>query len=165
MRSPPLRPALAGIVPPDHIIGTRFGYDPHSGEIASVVRVPAGYGKVAALEELRVGLGVPRTRVVYLGDGSSDLHVMLHVTRGEGLAIAASESRHIAQIARRTIVSEDAFSVLVPILEEIGGYEPSQIRLLFEEHGLLMQEWDRVRSDWLTIRQSSAAADRLETAA
>ena len=45
--------------------------------------------------------------------------------------------------------------MLVPILEEIGGYGPSQIRALFEEYGFLIQEWDRVRTDWLTIRDSA----------
>jgi len=147
--------ALDGIVPPDHVVGTRLGYDSPSGEIASVERVAAGYGKVAAVEALRAGLGVPRERVVYVGDGSSDLHVMLHVNRGDGLTIAVSEARRITEVARRTVISDDALSVLVPILEEIGGYEPAQIRLLFERHGLVIQEWDRVRTDWLTIRDSA----------
>jgi len=147
--------ALDGLVPADHVIGTRFGFDPETGEIDSIIRVPAGYGKVAAVDELRVRLGVPRERVVYVGDGSSDIHVMLHVNRGDGLTIAASEARIIAQIARRTVISDDALSVMVPVLEEIGGYEPSQIRSLFEERGLLIQEWDRVRTDWLTITEGS----------
>jgi hypothetical protein len=147
--------ALDGLVPADHVIGTRFGFDPETGEINSIIRVPAGYGKVAAVDELRVRLGVPRERVVYVGDGSSDIHVMLHVNRGDGLTIAASEARIIAQIARRTVISDDALSVMVPVLEEIGGYEPSQIRSLFEERGLLIQEWDRVRTDWLTITEGS----------
>lgn len=97
--------ALDGIVPPDHVIGTRLGYDARTGEIASVERVAAGYGKVAAVDALRAELGVPRERVVYVGDGSSDIHVMLHVNRGEGLTIAVSEARHITQIARRTVLS------------------------------------------------------------
>jgi hypothetical protein len=80
---------------------------------------------------------------------------MLHENRGEGLTLAASEARHIAQVAQRTIVSDDALSVLVPILEDIAGYEPSRIRALFEEYGFLIHEWDKVRTDWLTIRASS----------
>jgi hypothetical protein len=82
---------------------------------------------------------------------------MLHVNRGEGLTIAASEARLIAQIATRTVISDDALSVLIPVLEEIGGYDASRIRLVFEEQGLLIQEWDRVRTDWLTIRDGVAA--------
>lgn len=150
--------ALEGIVPPDHIIGTRFGFKAGTGEVESVVQVAAGYGKVAAVDELRIRLGVPSDRIVYVGDGSSDIHVMLHVNRGEGLTIAASEARHISQITRRTVISDDALSVLIPVLEEICGYDHSAIRLLFEEQGLLIQEWDSVRTDWLTIRDGSALA-------
>jgi len=157
--------ALEGLVPPDHVIGTRFGYDAQSGEIESVLRVAAGYGKVAAVDRLRFELGVPRERVVYVGDGSSDIHVMLHVNRGDGLTIAASEARRIAQIAQRTVISDDALSVLVPVLEEIGGYDRGGIRRLFERHGVMIQEWDRVRTDWLTIREGTAGVDPLEPAA
>ena len=157
--------ALDGLVPPERIIGTRFGFDATTGEIDSVEGVPAGYGKVAVVDDLRFRLGVPRERVVYVGDGSSDIHVMMHVNRGDGLTIAASEARHIAQIARRTVISDDALSVLVPVLEEIGGYDAGAIRRLFESHGLLIQEWDRVRTDWLTIRDGSAVAGAIEPAA
>jgi 2-hydroxy-3-keto-5-methylthiopentenyl-1-phosphate phosphatase len=150
--------ALGGIVPPDHIIGTHFGLTADTGEVESVVQVAAGYGKVAAVDDLRLKLGVPSDRIVYVGDGSSDIHVMLHVNRGEGLTIAASEARHIAQIARRTVISDDALSVLIPVLEEIAGYDHSQIRFLFEEQGLLIQEWDSVRTDWLTIREGTVLA-------
>jgi 2-hydroxy-3-keto-5-methylthiopentenyl-1-phosphate phosphatase len=143
--------ALEGIVPPSNITGTRLTYDQHSGEIASVERVAAGYGKVAAVDALRAARGVPRERIVYVGDGTSDLHVMLHVNRGDGLTIAVSQARHITEIARRTVISDDALSVLVPILEEVVGYSSAQIRRLFEEKGLMIQEWDRVRTDWLTI--------------
>ena len=151
--------ALEGMLPPEHIIGSRFGYDPGTGEIASVERVTAGYGKVAAVEELRLRLGIPRDRVVYVGDGSSDLHVMLHVNRGEGFTIAVSETRSIMEVAQRTVLSDDALSVLVPILEDIVGYGPQEIRALFEENGLAIHEWDRVRTDWLTIRADSRRED------
>jgi phosphoserine phosphatase len=150
-----VRSALQGVVQPDHIIGTRFGYDPQSGEIEAIVRVPAGYGKVAAVDELQFRLSVPSDRVVYVGDGSSDIHIMLHMNHRGGFTIAVSEAKYIAQIAKRTIVSDDALSVLVPILEEIVRYEPSHIRALFEEHGFLVQEWDKVRTDWLTIQENA----------
>src|SRR2546428_7417450 len=51
-----IQSALEGIVPHDHIYGTRFHYDSASGEIQSIIRVPAGYGKVAVLEELKARL-------------------------------------------------------------------------------------------------------------
>jgi 2-hydroxy-3-keto-5-methylthiopentenyl-1-phosphate phosphatase len=156
--------ALQGLVPPDHIIGAHFSFSETTGEVESIIQVPAGFGKVAAVDSLRVRLGVPSDRVVYVGDGSSDIHVMLHVNRGEGLTIAASEARHIAQIARRTVISDDALSVLIPILEEIVGLDPAEIRLVFEEQGLLIQEWDRVRTDWLTIRDGSSMAGQVDAA-
>lgn len=152
--------ALDGIVPSSHIIGTRLGYESTTGEIASVDGVAAGYGKVTAVEHLRTTLGIPRERVVYVGDGSSDLHVMLHVNRGEGLTIAVSQARHITEIARRTVMSDDALAVFVPVLEEIVHLEPPQIRAWFERHGLVIQEWDRVRTDWVTIRESSDRPER-----
>ncbi|GAC1657933.1 MAG: hypothetical protein NVS4B3_24960 [Gemmatimonadaceae bacterium] len=152
--------ALDGIIAPDHIIGTRFSYAEGTGEIESILRVSAGYGKVAAVDALRFQLGIPSERVVYIGDGSSDIHVMLHVNHGDGLTIAASEARHITTIAKRTVISDDALSVLIPILEDIGGYGAAAIRELFETHGLLIQEWDRVRTDWLTIADGAASTSR-----
>jgi hypothetical protein len=83
--------------------------------------VPAGYGKVAVLDRLRETLNIGRERVVYVGDGISDVHVMLHVSRMDGLTIAVSENKYLTQIARRTILSDNAISVLVPILEDIVG--------------------------------------------
>ncbi len=158
--------ALEGIVPADHIVGTRFEFQPDGGKIGTLERVAAGYGKVAAVEEIRARHVVPRDQVVYVGDGQSDIPVMLHVNRGEGFTIAASEAREIAQIAKRTVISDDALSVLVPILEEIAGFGPSQIRALFEDQGLVIQEWDRVRTDWLTIRDGAGdGIIRLDAAA
>ena len=160
--------ALEGIVPADHVVGTRFQFQENDGggQIGSLKRVAAGYGKVAAVEEIRARHVVPRDQVIYVGDGQSDIPVMLHVNRGEGFTIAASEAREIAQIAKRTVISDDALSVLVPILEEIAGYGPSQIRALFEDQGLVIQEWDRVRTDWLTIRDGAGdGVIRLDAAA
>jgi phosphoserine phosphatase len=147
--------ALDGIVPPDHIIGTQFEIQPDSGTIGPITRVTAGNGKVAAVERLRLELALPREQLVYVGDGQSDIQVMIHVNRGDGFTIAASEAREIAQIAKRTVISDDALSVLVPILEEIVGFGPAQIRAVFERQGLVIQEWDRMRTDWLTIREES----------
>jgi phosphoserine phosphatase len=155
-----VRSALQGIVPPDHVIGTQLKYSLESGEIESIARVAAGYGKVAAIDELRVALGVPSDRVIYVGDGSSDIHVMLEVNHRGGFTIAASAAKYITQIAKRTIISDDALSVLVPILEQIAGWSSERIRALFETHGVLIQQWDKVRTDWLTIGESSLAAER-----
>src|SRR5581483_4544951 len=133
-------------------------YHPESQEIESIVRLPAGYGKVAVLDELRSEMRIGRDRVVYVGDGSSDVHVMLHVNRLDGLTIAVSENRYLTPIAKRTILSDSAMSVLVPILEEIVGWDSTRIRALFESYGFVLQEWDKIRMDSLTIRESAVAS-------
>ena len=150
--------ALEGMVPAEHIYGTKFRYDSQSGEIASIARVPAGYGKVAVLEELRSKLGIGADRLVYVGDGSSDVHVMLHVNRMDGLTIAVSENKFLTPIARRTVLSDNALSVLVPVLEDIAGLSSGRIRALFALHGFVLQEWDKIRTDALTIREAPSSA-------
>jgi len=149
--------ALEGLVTPEHIFGTRFRYHPETGEIQSIVRLPAGYGKVAVVDELRAGAPIAYDRLVYVGDGSSDLHVMLHVNRLDGLTIAVSENRYITQVASRTVLSEDALSVLVPILEDLLGWNSTKVRLFFESHGFAMREWDKIRTDSLTFFPTAPA--------
>jgi HAD superfamily phosphoserine phosphatase-like hydrolase len=159
-----IQSALEGIVPRDHIFGTEFKYDAN-GEIECLVRATAGYGKVARLEQLSADLGVPLDHVVYVGDGSSDIHVMLHVNRHDGFTIAVSEAKHVTQIAKRTVLSDNALATLVPILEEIAGWTRQDIRQLFESYGFLVQGWASIQTDWVTLRSSStmpgkaAAAD------
>ena len=143
--------ALEGIVPQDHIFGTEFRYK-SSGEIDSIVRATAGYGKVAVLNQLLAEHVIGPDHVIYSGDGSSDIHVMLHVNARDGLTIAVSESPNVSQLAKRTVLSTSAIAVLAPILEEVAGWERSRIRSFFEAHGMLIQEWERVRTDWLTLR-------------
>ena len=158
-----IQSALEGLIPPDHIFGTQFRYNQSTGEIDSIVRVPAGYGKVAVIDELHTNLQVSYDRIVYVGDGSSDVHVMLHVNRQDGFTVAVSEAKHIAQIAKRSVLSDDALSVLVPVLEDIVGWDSVRIRSLFESQGFLIQEWDKVRTDWLTIRGISNGSDSAST--
>lgn len=146
-----IKSALEGLVPPDHIHGTRFRYQADSGEIESVVRLPAGYGKVAVVDALRAELRIGADRVVYVGDGSSDIHVMLHVNRLEGYTIAVSGNKYLTPIARRTILSDDACSVLVPLLEDIFGWDSTKIRTFFESRGMALQEWEKVRTDLITV--------------
>ncbi len=154
-----IQSALEGIVPADHIHGTRFRYHPESGEIESIIRLPAGYGKVAVLDQLRAQMPIGHDSLVYVGDGSSDIHVMLHVNRLDGLTIAVSENKYLAPIARRTVLSEDATSVLVPIMEDIFGWNSTKIRAFFESHGLAIQEWDKVRTDTITLCRTPLLTD------
>jgi phosphoserine phosphatase len=149
--------ALAGIVPPDHIFGTEFDYDSHTGEVRAITRVPAGYGKVAVLEELERRLGIFPDRIIYMGDGSSDVHVMLHVNNGDGFTIAVSQNSQLARIARSTVLSDSAFSVLVPVLDQVLGMRTSQIRALFEANGQMLHDWERARTDRVRILEAPMA--------
>jgi len=51
-------------------------------------------------------------------------------------------------------VSDNALSVLVPILEDVVGWDAARIRRLFESYGLVLQEWDKARTDWVTFRDT-----------
>jgi HAD superfamily phosphoserine phosphatase-like hydrolase len=157
-----IQSALEGVIDPDHIFGTRFRYDAESGEIQSIVRLPAGYGKVAVVDELRETFSVGQDRVIYVGDGSSDVHVMLHVNRLDGLTIAVSENRYITQIARRTVLSDDALTVVIPILEDVLGWDATKIRSFFQRHGFAVREWDKIRTDTITLCRAipDARSDR-----
>lgn len=152
-----IQSALEGIVSPEHIFGTELDYDPSSGEVKSIVRTPAGYGKVAVLEELEARLGTEPDRTIYVGDGSSDVHVMLHVNNRDGYTIAVSENALLARIAKRTVLSDSAFGVVAPILEEIVGWRMAKIRELFEAHGLALHDWEKARTDRIAVRDARPA--------
>ncbi|MCU1330750.1 MAG: phosphoserine phosphatase-like hydrolase, family [Bryobacterales bacterium] len=149
-----VRSALEGIVEPDHIFGTELEFDERTGEIASISRVAAGFGKVRVLQSLEAAGKTPPNHTIYMGDGSSDLSVMQHVNGYEGYTIAVSEAKYLTRIAKRTVLSSNALSVLVPILEDILHWDSMQIRELFSSYGLTLHEWDRVRTDRLTFHQS-----------
>jgi HAD superfamily phosphoserine phosphatase-like hydrolase len=146
-----IQSALEGIVPKDHIFGTEFLYK-DSGEIDTITRATAGYGKVFVLDQLQTRAQIGPDHIVYVGDGSSDVHVMLHTNVRDGYTIAVSEAKHVSQVAKRTVLSTSALAVLAPILEDIAGWERLRIREFFESYGVMIQEWDRVRTDWLTLR-------------
>jgi len=143
--------ALSDIVPAEHIYGTEFDYDPRSGEVRSIGRVRAGYGKVAVIEELEHRMRVAPERVIYVGDGSSDVHVMLHVNSRQGFTIAVSENRQLARIAKSTVLSDNTLSILLPVLEQVLSWGTGEIRDLFEAHGLALEGWEKARTDRVTI--------------
>jgi phosphoserine phosphatase len=145
-----IRSALEGIIPPDHIFGTEFKFG-EEGALERIEHVTAGYGKVAAIDFLLAELQLGPDRVVYVGDGSSDIHVMLHVNRRDGYTIAVSENKYLAPIAKRSIISDNALATLIPILEDVVGWDAASIRKVFEEKGLVIQQWDKVQTDLLTI--------------
>jgi phosphoserine phosphatase len=149
-----IQSALEGIVPPENIHGTKFYYDPGNSEVKAIVRASAGWGKVTVLEEIRAQLGISHDHIIYMGDGSSDLPVMMHVNQYDGLTIAVSDGEYITRIARRTVLSDNAMSVLIPVLEEVLRWDSSKIRRFFATQGLMLKEWGKTRTDLLTIKES-----------
>jgi len=142
--------ALDGIVPADHVVGTRFQFQQDSGKIGSLQRVAAGYGKVAQWKRSAHGTSCARSghlcrrrTIRHSGDVAREPR--------EGFTIAASEAREIAQIAKRTVISDDALSYWCRFSRRSPASpepDPGAVR----RPGLVIQEWDRVRTDWLTIR-------------
>ena len=149
-----IQSALEGIVRPENIHGTKFYYDPGNGEVKAIVRASAGWGKVTVLEEIRAQLGISHDHIIYMGDGSSDLPVMMHVNQYDGLTIAVSDGEYITRIARRTVLSDNAMSALIPVLEEVLRWDSSKIRRFFATQGLMLKEWGKTRTDQLIIKES-----------
>ncbi len=149
-----IQSALEGIVPADRIFGTRFRYKESTGEVDSIIRASAGWGKITVLEEIRASLDISHDHIIYMGDGSSDLPVMMHVNHYDGLTIAVSEAKFITRVARRTVLSDNTMSVLVPVLEEVLRWDSLKIRRFFAANGLMLREWDKTRTDMLTLQES-----------
>ena len=156
--------ALAGVIPPENIYGTLLDFDARSGEVKAIKRVPAGYGKVAVIEELQQRLGVTPDRMIYVGDGNSDVHVMLHVNNHDGFTIAVSENKQLARIAKSTVLGESAFGILVPVLDQLLRWRTGNIRELFESYGMTLNEWEKDRTDRVKISEVLARESREATA-
>ena len=109
------------------------------------------------LEEIESRLGIVPDRTIYVGDGSSDVHVMLHVNNRDGFTIAVSENRLLERIARSTVLSDNAFSIMAPVLERVLHWSTGEIRSLFEASGLSLHAWEKARTDRITLRDTNAA--------
>ena len=108
--------------------------------------------------------GTPLATQVANLDFNNSTSGVVNISNIGGLTIAVSENAYINQIAQRTVLSDDALSVLVPILESVVGWNSSRIREFFEAHGFALREWDKVQRDTLTIcplpaLEASLAAD------
>jgi hypothetical protein len=66
---------------------------------------------------------------------------MLYVNNRDGFTIAVSENRQLARIAQSTVLSNNAFSVMVPVLDQLLDWRTGQIRALLESNG---QSWWRM---------------------
>src|SRR5882672_8492507 len=149
-----IQSALEGIVPPENISGTRFHYA-ENGEVAAIIRASAGWGKITVLEEIRATLGISHDHIIYMGDGSSDLPVMMHVNSYDGLTIAVSEAEFITRVAKRTVLSDNTMSVLIPVMEDVLRWDSARIRRFFASQGLMLREWGKSRTDQLLIQESA----------
>jgi hypothetical protein len=58
------------------------------------------------------------------------------------------------------VLSESAFSIVVPILERIAGWPSERIVDAFEAHGLTLQGWEKARTDRLTIEEAAPSPAR-----
>jgi len=155
--------ALDGILPPERIIATELDYERASGEVCAIGQVRAGFGKVAALDALALRLEIAPERIVYVGDGSSDMHVMLHVNNGHGFTIAVSENHYLERIAQTTVLSDNAFSVAVPVLDQVLGWQSSRIQAVIESRGLHLQDWQKVRMERVVAVERPAGAGHSTT--
>ncbi len=144
--------ALVGLLPPENIFATTFNYD-DEGYVAGIQRTGAGDAKVATVDALKIREKVPRDQIVYIGDGTSDVHVMLHVKAYNGYPIAVSTSPYLGHISKRTVLSDNALSILIPILEDIIGYPEQKIMDFFSKLGIPILEWNRARVEWVDLEE------------
>jgi len=158
-----IQSALEGIVPAEQIFGTRFRYNESTGEVESIIRASAGWGKVTVLEEIRAQLSISHDHIIYVGDGSSDLPVMMHVNQHDGLTIAVTAAKFITRVARRTVLTDNAMSVLVPVMEKVLRWDSARIRRLFASYGLTLLEWEKMRTDMLTIQEAAEPVSDVPT--
>ena len=94
---------------------------------------------------------VPRDNVIYIGDGSSDVHVMLHIMAYNGYTITVSPAPYMGHICRRSVISDNVLSILVPILLDLFKYDQEKVRAFFEDRGHAILEWSRTDTEWLDI--------------
>lgn len=148
-----LKEALKKILPLEHLYGTTFTYN-KEGKIMDVKKAGAGTAKVDALNIIRNRERVSPEKIIYVGDGLSDMHIMLHLKAYNGYSIAVSPSPYLGHIARRTVISTDVMSVLIPILEEIIGLSEDKIKSFFADIGYPLSEWNRAKVEWVDLAKN-----------
>ncbi|MEO0096997.1 MAG: HAD-IB family phosphatase [candidate division WOR-3 bacterium] len=145
-----IKKSMNKILKEENIFGTEFRYD-EQGRIVEILKTAAGHGKAAIIDYLAEKEHIPKENIIYIGDGSSDIHVMLHVNVYGGFTIAVSPSPYLGHISKRTVLSENALSVLCPILEDLFGYSEEEIKNFYTKLGHPIYEWNRAKLEWLTI--------------
>src|SRR5260370_28653607 len=82
---------------------------------------------------------------------------MLHVNSREGFTIAVSENKQLARIATSTVLSDNAFSIVVPLLDQVFDWRGGRIRALFQANGLALQEGEKAKTDGASITEKLPA--------
>ena len=141
--------AVEHIFPLDKIYGTTFICK--DDIVQDVERTNAGHAKVSTIDMLKLKENVPRDAIIYVGDGSSDVHVMLHIRSYNGYTITVSPLPYMGHICRRSVISDNVLSILVPILEDLLKYDQEKTRAFFEDRGHAILEWNRADTEWLDI--------------
>jgi len=59
------------------------------------------------------------------------------------------------------VLSDNAMSALIPVLEEVLRWDSSRIRRFFATQGLMLKEWGKTRTDLLTIKESPLGSPEL----
>lgn len=145
-----VRKALEGILPPENVHGTTFIYD-KNGAVKDVEKTTGGAAKVDVLNFIRAEERVPLERVIYVGDGYSDMYIMLHVRAYNGYPIAVTPTPYLGNISKKTIISNDTLSLLTPILEDILGFSHDEVRAFFEQIGHPIQSWEKAKVEWVDL--------------
>ena len=141
--------AVERIFPAESVYGTTFLYE--NNIVKDVERTNAGHAKVSTIDMLKQKENVTRNDIVYVGDGSSDVHVMLHVMSYNGYSITVSPAPYMGHICRKSVISDNVLSILVPILGDMLKYDQEKVRVFFENRGHAILEWNRADTEWLDI--------------
>ncbi|MBD3380310.1 MAG: HAD-IB family phosphatase [Candidatus Omnitrophica bacterium] len=141
--------AVEKIFPVENIYGTTFLYE--GDVVCDVERTNAGHAKVSTIDMLKLKENVTRNAIIYVGDGSSDVHVMLHLLSYNGYTITVSPAPYMGHICRRSVISDNVLSILVPILVDLLKYDQDRVRTFFEDRGHPILEWNRADTEWLDI--------------
>jgi hypothetical protein len=92
-------------------------------------------------------------------DSGAVLSELIGVNNRDGFTIAVSENKLLARIARSTVLSDSAFSISVPILEQLLRWRPPAIHELFESYGLTLRDWEKARTDRVTVQRPRGATE------
>jgi len=148
--------ALDGVISARRIVAAELDFDNTSGELAAVRGNPDASGRIVVLDEIARTLGIPFDRVVYIGDGATDADTMMHVNRRYGFTVGASPV--VEQVAQCTVISDNACSLLIPVLEQVLRWRRPSISTVLEQSGLRVDAWQHTHTDTVRLAEFEPAA-------